>query len=265
MNTALVDDFSARLATELQALSLADRNDLLTRIGRQESCMRAAGQEYPAWRGPVPADQLLGAEVVVLTDRGERRGRVICYGVVENGTEYERSVVVHVAASGTQHEAPGSAVRLAAAEDRVRMENEREMAGRLAEAAYAATRGPKRPEEALRRQRKRGLRDPDLIERMVEAARRHRNVKHVDEGSANFKVTAADPVGKDQPASRRIYIFKTQLRVDVSGFSFDHPGLRQISDEEARDMHLGKVRGQILFDNREDAMGAFQAALDGLA
>jgi hypothetical protein len=234
------------------------RNDLLTRIGRQESCMRAAGQEYPAWRGPVPAERLLGAEVVVQTDRGERRGRVICYGVLDSGSGYEKSVVVHVAASGTQHEAPGSAVRLAAPEDRARMMNEQEMAGRLAEAAYAATRGPRRPEDALRLQRRRGLRDPQLIGAMVALAAQHPNVQSIDEGSANHKITGRDP-------TRRIYVFKTQLRVDVSGFTFEHPGLRQISDDEARDMHLGKVRGQILFESREDAAAAFAAALEGLA
>jgi hypothetical protein len=61
---------------------------------------------------------------------------------------------------------------------------------------------------------------------------------------------------------KRLYVFKGQLRVDVSGFSFDHPGLRRISDDESRDMHLGKVRGQVLFGDRQAAISAFTKALE---
>ncbi len=252
-----VDDFSARLGTELSALNWSDRNELLVRIGRMELKMRADGQERPVWRGPLPEVKLLGADVVLQTNEGERRGRVVCFGVLNTGGEYERSVVVHVPASGTQHEAPGSMTRLASKEDSERIQNEMAMAGKLAEAAYAATRGPADPAKALERQRKRGLKDPKLIERMLAAANESKDVVRIDDGSSNHKITGLDP-------GKRIYLFKTQLRVDVSGFSFDHPGLRKISDDEARDMHLGKVRGQILFDDRETAFAAFEMALKGL-
>ncbi len=257
MNTTQVDKFSARLAAELAALNWNDRNELLSKIGRMELQMRGNGQERPVWKGPLPEVDLLGADVVVPTDQGERRGRVICYGVVNMGSEYERSVIVHVPASGTRHEVAGSAVRVASLEDTERMKNEVVMAERLAEAAYAAERGPAQPENALKLQRKRGMKDPELVKKMVTAAEQSKNVKEIVAGSSNWKIVGLD-------ANKRIYVFKTQLRVDVSGFSFEHKGLRKISAEEARDMHLGKVQGQILFDDREEAFAAFELALASL-
>lgn len=257
MQTAIVDDFSARLAAELNSLPWTERNELLIRIGRQELRMRSDGQERSIWKGPAPVTHMLGADVVVPTEQGERRGRVICFGVQNTGVEYEKTVVVHVPASGTHHEVPGSIARLASPEDSVRIRNEIEMAARLAEASHAAQRAPLDPEAALKRQRKRGLRDPKLIEEMIELAKASSNVRSIEEGPSNHKVTGLDP-------SRRLYVFKAQLRVDVSGFGFSHPGLRSISDDEARDMHLGKVRGQVLFDDRAQALSAFSMALDGL-
>jgi hypothetical protein len=257
VNGPEVSSFSARLSRELSGLSWDERNELLVRIGRMELRMRAAGQERSVWKGPVPQDRILGADVVVPTEHGDRRGRVICFGVVNTGPEYEQSVIVHVAASGTRHEAPGSETRLVGPDDVTRMRNETDMAARLIEAAHAAEGGATGSAEALRRNRKRGVRDPELVRRMIEAARGHVKVRSLDEGSSNVKITGGD-------ASRRIYVFLSQLRVDLSGFSLDHPGVRPISEQEARDMHLGKVRAQLLFDDRAVAFAAFEAALEQL-
>lgn len=253
MNSQKVDSFNAKLNNELSALSRQQLNELLVRIGRQELKMRSAGQERPVWNGPLPEAKILGTDVVVPTEQGDRRGRVICFGIVNMGSQYERSVVIHVPSSGTQHEAAGSLARLAGPEDLQRIQNEMEMAERLSQASKAAQEGIEAPTSS-KKTRKRGERDPELVERMRKAAIGHPNVSAIEEGGANYKV-----VGVDQ--SKRIYLFKNQLRVDVSGFSFDHPGLRSISDEEARDMHLGKVRGQILYDDRETAFAAFEEAL----
>lgn len=256
MKTTQVDGFSLRLSSELAALSWKERNELLIKIGRMELRMRSDGQERPVWKGPVAEDRLLGTEVVVPTEQGEQRGRVICFGVLNMGTEYERSVVVHVPSSGTQHEAPGSVTRLANTDDSARIVNEVRMAARLADAVEVAELGPTHsahPERVKRR----GQKDPLLASQMLAAANAHVNVRSVEEGATNHKVTGMD-------RSKRLYVFKSQLRVDVSGFSFDHPGMRRISDEEARDMHLGKVRGQLLFEDRKQAFAAFEAALEGL-
>ena len=92
---------------------------------------------------------------------------------------------------------------------------------------------------------------------MYALAKAHANSGSVEEAGQNYKITGVDP-------SKKLYLFKNQLRVDLSGFSVDHPGVRKISDDEARDMHLGKVRGQLLFDDRASALEAFEKALAAL-
>lgn len=257
MDGKQTQNFSARLVEEMAVLSWQEKNDLLIRIGRMERRMRTQiGDERPVWKGPVPEADILGADVVVPTDQGERRGRVICFGILAaSGTEYERSVVIHVPSSGTQHEALGSATRLASPEDMARIRDENAMAAKLAELANAVKRSSEDGQAA--KQRKRGMKDPTLIVEMLELAKKSSTVSAIEEGGANHKI-----VGKN--ASRRLYLFKNQLRVDISGFSPDHVGIRKISDEEARDMHLGKVRGQLLFEDRTQSLSAFQTALDGL-
>lgn len=256
MTSAQVDTFSSKLSKELSALDWKTKNEIFLRIGRMELKMKSDGVERPTWRGPLPEDKILGQDVVIPTDQGERRGRVVCFGVVHIGGEnWERSVIIHVPSSGTQHESPGSSARLATPEDSERIQSELAMAERLKEAADAAAKGA--VSSAPDRPRKRGQRDPKLVEEMLAAAKASANVKVIEEAGTNHKI-----VGVDQ--SRRIYLFKSQLRVDLSGFSVDHPGIRRISDEEARDMHLGKVRGQLLFDDRKVALAAFEAALASL-
>jgi len=142
--------------------------------------------------------------------------------------------------------------KLAGSDDLGRIQGELEMASRLQEAVQT---GPTPIPQA--KSRKRAEKDPKLIERMVAAANSSNNVKSVDEGGANYKIT-----GKN---GNRLYVFKNQLRVDLSGFSFEHPGIRVISDEEAKNMHLGKVRGQVSFDDKSIAYDAFEKALERLA
>lgn len=253
MTTAEVDSFSSRLKNELDALDWQKRNELLLKIGKAELRMRSMNAERPTWKGPTSEERILGSDVVVQTDQGERRGRVICFGVTHMGGEtWERSVIVNVPSSGTQHEVPGSATRLASAEDVERIQGELEMANKLAAAADAASKGT-----VAEKPRRKGQRDPQLVERMLVAARESNDVKTVEESGTNYKITGVDP-------HKKLYLFKSQLRVDLSGYTIDHPGVRKISDEEARDMHLGKVRGQLTFDDRTEAFSAFEACLAAL-
>lgn len=210
----------------------------------------------PIWRGPLSEDKMLGQDVVVSTEQGERRGRVICFGVVHvGGDDWERSVIIHSPASGTQHEVPGSLTRLATPGDVERLKNELVMAERLVEASDAVQKGAVSP--ARSRPRRKGQHDPELVRELHTLALASESVTSVEEGRANYKISG--------PSGKRIYLFKDQLRVDLSGFTVDHPGVRKISDEEARDMHLGKVRGQLLFDDRSIAKAAFEVALAALA
>lgn len=66
--------------------------------------------------------------------------------------------------------------------------------------------------------------------------------------------------------SKRILLAKKGGRVDLSGFTVDQPGVKQISAEEAKAKHLGKVRAMLDFDKSdEEVLAAFDAALVELA
>lgn len=61
---------------------------------------------------------------------------------------------------------------------------------------------------------------------------------------------------------KNVLIAKKGGRVDLSGFSLSEAAVRQVSEQEARDKHLGKVRGQIDFDKSDDeVLASFTAAL----
>jgi hypothetical protein len=71
-------------------------------------------------------------------------------------------------------------------------------------------------------------------------------------------------VGSDN--GRKLYISKKGGRIDLSGFSLPHPAVTSISEEEAKEKHLGKVRGQVNFDETDSAvLNAVEAALVLLA
>lgn len=61
---------------------------------------------------------------------------------------------------------------------------------------------------------------------------------------------------KIQMGDKAIYIAHTQkvTRVDVSGYTFQHPALTVITPERAKEMKLGRVRGQLDFTKGEDAV-----------
>jgi len=69
---------------------------------------------------------------------------------------------------------------------------------------------------------------------------------------------------------KAVYIAKTKrgvTRVDISGFEVNHPLVRQLTAEQAKDENLGKVRGQILVKNLDpgaDVLSACRAAFEGL-
>jgi hypothetical protein len=63
---------------------------------------------------------------------------------------------------------------------------------------------------------------------------------------------------------RAIYIAKTKKvsRVDLSGFDFSHPAVRKVTDKEAKELKLGKVRAQLDFSKTEErVLEAFKTGL----
>lgn len=70
----------------------------------------------------------------------------------------------------------------------------------------------------------------------------------------------------DESNGRKICIAKKGGRIDISGFEMQHPIVISISAEEAKEKHLGKVRGQIDFDKSDDeVLGAVSDVLGSLA
>jgi DNA-directed RNA polymerase subunit L len=64
---------------------------------------------------------------------------------------------------------------------------------------------------------------------------------------------------------RSVYIAKTKTvsRVDLSGFDIKHPAVARISEQEAKELKLGKVRGQINFEKPEErVLEGFRTALE---
>jgi len=61
---------------------------------------------------------------------------------------------------------------------------------------------------------------------------------------------------------KNVLIAKKGGRVDLSGFTVEAEAVKQLSETEAREKHLGKVRGQIDFNKTDDeVLASFSAAL----
>lgn len=64
---------------------------------------------------------------------------------------------------------------------------------------------------------------------------------------------------------KNVLIAKKGGRVDLSGFTVEAAAVTQLSEQEARDKHLGKVRAQLDFNKSDDeVLAAFSAAVEGL-
>jgi len=65
----------------------------------------------------------------------------------------------------------------------------------------------------------------------------------------------------------RIYVAKTQKvsRVHLAGFTLNRPGVRQISEREARDLRMGSVRGELDFtEDRSIVLEALSKACEAV-
>jgi hypothetical protein len=81
----------------------------------------------------------------------------------------------------------------------------------------------------------------------------------VEEQASFYKVS------RDRKA---VYISKSKRgvgRIDLSGFEMDHPAISALTAEQAKEMKLGKVRGQIMPARTPDGwLEAYEASLDRL-
>lgn len=98
-------------------------------------------------------------------------------------------------------------------------------------------------EQAKAERRERTVKGAHLLNSLKEKA--EKAGLEIVEKSGFFQILGASK-------GRRVYLAKKGGRADASGFSVDHVAIIQISEQEARDKHLGKVRGMLNFDQPDE-------------
>lgn len=112
-------------------------------------------------------------------------------------------------------------------------------------------------EEQAAKKRERAVKGSHLLGMMLEKAKGLG--LSTEEKSGFVRITGA-------AKGRAVYVAKRGGRVDLSGFTIEKPAVVQISAEEAKQKHLGKVRGQLDF-NAEDqtVLATYEDALSALS
>ena len=104
----------------------------------------------------------------------------------------------------------------------------------------------KKAEEQKAQRRQRVVKGSHLLPQLLQNAQTVDGLV-VKDNSGFHKITGS-------AKGRSIYIAKKGGRVDLSGFTLDSEAVKQISEEEAKDKHLGKVRGQLNFDSDDETI-----------
>jgi hypothetical protein len=127
-----------------------------------------------------------------------------------------------------------------------------DMANRLAQAGAQA-------EGEKKERRERTVKGSHLLDPMMAKIKDFkRSTLVVEEKTGFFKITG--PV-----KGRALYIARKGGRVDLNGFTVTHDAISQISDEEAKDRHLGKVKAQVDFEKGDVyVLDAFDTILEQL-
>lgn len=209
---------------------------------RQDAKMRKSGQSScQKWPGELP---LIGSELTAFGCTG-----TVCdYGVHQNKENiYERCVWIKFP-GGEFVKALFSEIAVVTPEE---MERQKQQDGEFKEKLIAAG---KLVERQRKERRARVVKGSHLLEQMLEEC----SALDVDKKSSFYKVTGSTK-------GRAIYIAVKGGRVDLSGFGVEHVAITSISEEMAKQKHLGRVRGQIIFALGDDpAMDAFKTALGEL-
>lgn len=238
--------FSARVTRELGTVDLKKIEEIFVKVGKNEIKMHANNVERPVWKCKIPQNEIFGKEVLIPTEKGDTVGKVIYFGIINDGAIFEKSVIVEVQSSGTIFEALSSSVKIPSLADIKKMENDKDMAISLS-TVVAVDKD---------KQKNKLIKDPKTVEKLLSIAKNY-NVT-IAESGATYKITGNN--------ENKIYLFKNYLRVDLSGFNIENVLVKKISDIEARDNHLGKVRGQILFilNNINSSVNVFETCLKQL-
>lgn len=207
-----------------------------------DSDMRAGGQKKPdPWDGSNLALPMIGDHVAA----HGMFGQVCDYGIgVSKSKRYERCVWIVFGDKLTK--VFGADIEnLSQEEIARRLKQNKRFAERLEQSG-------KKVITQRKQRRAKMVRGSHLIDDMLLEAGRY-DVKRT---SAFYKITGS-------AKKRAVYLAVKGGRVDLSGFCIDHPAIDSISEELAKQKHLGRVRGQIAFDRVDDAsaMDAFRMSL----
>lgn len=190
---------------------------------------------------PKIGDRVLVNEVVA----------VVCsYGLKRTSNGFERCVWAKSNSGGTVRKITGDMMRFATPEDVKKSEKKQaEFTKKLKEAAKKIE-----AETAEKREIRSGG-SLSLVTPMLDIAKQMGLT--CDDKSGFYKITGAQK-------GRAVYLAKRGGRVDISGFSVeDVPAVNVISAEEAKRRHLGKVRGQMLFDGSDETLvSSFKTVLE---
>lgn len=231
-------------------LDMDTKSRILSRWVETNNEMNRAGQKKPVWDGEMTMQDIVLREVVAKTDRGEMVGKAIYFTIIpDHDGIYKQAVLVHVPGSGSVVTVPGRNVRLAAADDKERMNNEVTFARKLEQVGEGI-------EEIVITKRASRVSGSHLLNQMIDAAK---DMKLIVEDKSGWYVISGNKKGVACILSQKGG--KAHLR----GFSIEEAGVKQVTEEEAKARHIGKVRGEIDFD-REDAvvLAAWQKALGTL-
>ena len=174
-------------------------------------------------------------------------GVVADYGIKQMGKVFERAVWVKVD-DCEFIKLSGRECKPLTDEDKLHMEEQNKKFRKRLIAAG------KKVERQRKERRQRQVKGSHLLEEMLSAA----SGFEIDEKSSYYKIMGT-------AKGRKVYVAVKGGRVDISGFSMDHPCVTNISADEARKRHLGSVRGQFDFTMPDpNVMEAFEKALQML-
>jgi len=178
----------------------------------------------------------------------QKVGTVVTYGIKSVGREFYRSVWLKFS--------DGSFLKLSADDiadiSKTELEELEKKNKQFASKLSGAT---KKIENQKKERRQKQVKGSHLLEVMLAVVGK---TYSIDEKASFYKIS-----GKEKGKS--VYLLRKGGRVDLSGFDIDHDAVTKISAEEAKDRHIGKVRGQINFSLSDDlVMDAFKKALKEL-
>jgi hypothetical protein len=218
-----------------------DQSDILTDWVHCDATMRARGQEKCLpWPGQLPK---LGEDVLLVDGRV---GTVCDYSYGElPDRSYQRCVWVRLAASQYEKVLADQLSVVDPVELDRRRKQEDTFKKKLASAG-------KKIEREQKERRAIAVQGSHLLDSMLGML----SGLDVNQKAGFHKITGS-------AKGKAIYIATKGGRMDLNGFTVDHPAIQQVSADEAKKRHIGRVRGQMDFARRdEDILAAFELALE---